>query len=162
MTVDITERLFADAPTVLGRGREAKAAGQTAPVAGFAGAAAVVIQLEVSKGSGNGSVTVLAEQSSDAGVSWSTLIAFDAITDDALVSAKADTPSDLLRVRWTVTGSNPTFLVDAQARVVPDGSQAAANVAAIADPSTATAEDASNTINDVIAALIAAGLMEAS
>lgn len=37
----------------------------------------------------------------------------------------------------------------------------AANVAEIADPSTATAEDAAEAINAVIQALVAAGLMEA-
>jgi hypothetical protein len=37
----------------------------------------------------------------------------------------------------------------------------AANVAAIADPTEATAEDVANKVNAVIAALIAAGLMEA-
>jgi len=38
----------------------------------------------------------------------------------------------------------------------------AANVAAIADTSTATAEDVGDKVNEVIAALIAAGLMAAS
>lgn len=37
----------------------------------------------------------------------------------------------------------------------------AANVAEIADPATATAEDCANKINELLAALVAAGLMEA-
>lgn len=42
------------------------------------------------------------------------------------------------------------------------GSSQAANVAPIADPSTATAEDAANKINAVIASLVAAGVMKSS
>lgn len=39
------------------------------------------------------------------------------------------------------------------------GGEVAANVAVIADPSTATAEDVANTVNAVITALVAAGIM---
>lgn len=56
------------------------------------------------------------------------------------------------------TGQEVANAIDAGAN---SAQLVAANVAEIADPATATAEDAANKINEVIQALIAAGLMEA-
>lgn len=86
------------------------ASADSGPLLGFDDVATLRVQLAVSAAAGTSpSMTVVVEDTLD-GTNWNTLATFTAVTAVGAQVLNIAAPfADQLRVRWTVTGTTPTF-----------------------------------------------------
>lgn len=84
---------------------------QTSSLAGYGYATTLRAQLAVTAVSGTTpSMTVVIEDTVDGGTNWNQVAAFTAATAVGVQVQNVTTPfSDTIRVRWTVTGTTPSF-----------------------------------------------------
>lgn len=87
------------------------ATGNSGALVGYAGADTLRAQLNVTAVSGTTpSMTVLVEDSVDAGTTWNTIGSFAAKTATGREVINVTSPfTDMIRVSWTITGTTPSF-----------------------------------------------------
>lgn len=87
------------------------ASGDSGPLAGYGGAGTLRAQLEVTARSGVApTLDVVVEDSLDGGATWNTVGTFAQATAVGRQVVNVTTPfAPTLRVRWTLTGTTPSF-----------------------------------------------------
>lgn len=107
------------AEDVLRASAAATASGNTAAISDFGPASALVLQLVVSAASGTTpTLNVFVEDSIDGGATWNQVAAFGqktAVASEVIRVADTVPFGRLLRVRWAIAGTTPSFTFEVRA-----------------------------------------------